>query len=132
MFSRFKHLISVLRLNLARRGLMSVELTPAEESLSFRLLRHQLNKLVYPGGNVEQLTFPGHFLNFTLMSFDISMVVSLKQSLVAARVLSGSKQSVVTFIPKYSVNFLGFDRLVFIRLYQLFMVNWEPQLKQSE
>ena len=59
---------------------------------------------------------------FALMNFDISSVVPLRQSLVSARVSSGSQQ----FAVKYRVKFLSYNRLVFIRFYQLPMVRWEP------
>ena len=57
------------------------------------------------------------------MSFDITLVISLRESFVYARVLPGSQQSVVTFFLEYQVKFLGHDRLVFIRFYQLFKVS---------
>ena len=41
--------------------------------------------------------FPGVFLNFIPMSFDITSVASLRQTLVSVRVSSGLQQSVATF-----------------------------------
>ena len=60
---------------------------------------------------------------------EVMMLLLPRQSLVSARVSSGSQQSVVTFFPKCRVKFLGYDRLFFIRFYQLFMVSLEPFFK---
>ena len=44
---------------------------PVEKKLNFPPLRSILLNLVHTGRNVEQLIFPGVFLNFTPKSFDI-------------------------------------------------------------
>ena len=71
--------------------------------------------------------FPGDLLNFNPMSFDINLVTSLGQSFYSLR----SQQSVMIFPPENQLKFLGYDRLVFIRLCQLFIVNrnWNPKPK---
>ena len=98
---------------------------PCEKSLNFLPPRYILHYLVHSGGSDEWLIFPGDFVRLILMSFDIITMVSLRQSLVSARVLSGSQQSTVTFLPKYQAKFLGYDRLVFSRFDQLCIVSWE-------
>ena len=58
----------------------------SEKSLNFPPSRCILHNLVHFGGNVEYLIFSSDFLNFTRMSFDISSIVSQRQSLVSVRV----------------------------------------------
>ena len=59
------------------------------------------------------------------MSFDITPVISLRQSLVAARVSLESQQPVMTLFPECRDEFLGYDQSVFSHFYQLFTVSWE-------
>ena len=65
-----------------------------------------LCSLVHSGENIESLIVPNEFLNFTLMSFDIILLILLWRS-----ILLGSRQSMVTFFPEYYVKFLGYDIL---------------------
>ena len=51
------------------------------------------------------------------MSFDVTLMVSLRQSFVLARVSSESQKPVVTFFQKYRAKFLIYGRLVFIRFF---------------
>ena len=52
-------------------------------------------------------------LEFPPMSFDITPVILLRQSLVCHRVSSGSRSSVVAFFPENKLNFFGLNRLDF-------------------
>lgn len=60
-----------------------------------RVPRCTLHNLAYPARNVAYLIFSGNFMNFTLLSFNITSVVSLRQSSVSPRVSLGQQQSVV-------------------------------------
>ena len=82
-----------------------------------------------PRWKSQIIDIPGDFLNFTPISFDIIPVVSLRQPLVSTRFSSGLQHSLVTFFPKYNSKLLGYNRLVFIQFYQLFMVSWKSYLK---
>ena len=57
-----------------------------------------------------------------MMSFDVTLMVSLRQSFVLARVSSESQKPVVKFFQKYRAKFLIYGRLVFIRFYHFFYV----------
>ena len=57
-----------------------------EQSLYFSPRRCILYNLLHPGWNVESLISPDEFPNFTPMSFDINLVILLRQYLVPGRV----------------------------------------------
>ena len=59
------------------------------------------------------------------MIYNSARVILLRESLVSVRVFSGLKQSVVIFLPECWVKFRGYDMLVLIRFYQVFIKNWE-------
>ena len=63
------------------------------------------------------------------MIFDITLVVSLRQSLVYVRVLLELQQSVVAFFIECRVESLAYYRLLFIRFYQRLRMNWKLQFK---
>ena len=58
------------------------------------------------------------------MSFDITPLILLRESLVSTMVLQQSRQSVVTFFPGYWVKFRIFNRGYSIPFCQLFTVSW--------
>ena len=59
------------------------------------------------------------------ISCNSTPVISLRKSLVFARISSPSRQCVMTVFVEYQENFFGFEGLVFIRFYQVFKLNLE-------
>ena len=79
-----------------------------------------LSKLINSNENIESLMFLGKFLNFNPISFYITLLILLKQSLVP--------NYDIVRIMVISAEYLGFDRLFFIHLYWLFMMNIKPDV----
>ena len=102
------------------------KITPRWKTFGFFTSRIILHYLVHPGENIESLIVHSEFLNFTLMSFDIT------QSLLCDGVSSKSEQSVVTLSPEYQVKIISNDRLAFTCFYSLFMVSWELNVVYSK
>ena len=79
---------------------------------------------VFSGGGWVNLIFPPPPPGKTPLWYNIDDVT--QGFLISGRLWSGSQWSVVTILSEYYwVRFLGYDRLVIVCFYWLFMVKWD-------